>query len=45
MRKIKELTMEEYINVVIAFGEVKDFKGWCKRHNIDYKDAISYDWD
>jgi hypothetical protein len=45
MRKINELTTEEYIDVVIASGEVKDFKGWCKRHDIDYEDAMSYDWD
>ena len=39
MRKIDELTTEEYIDTVIASGEVKDFKGWCKRHDIDYEDA------
>ena len=45
MRKVEELTMEEDMEVVIASGEVKDFKGWCKRHNIDYYDAMEYDWD
>ena len=45
MRKIAELTMDEYIEVVIASGKVKDFKGWCKRHNIDFEDASEYDWD
>ena len=45
MRKISELTTEEYISVVIASGKVKDFKGWCKRHDVDYEDAMSYDWD
>ena len=45
MRKIDELTMDEYIAVVIASCDVKDFKGWCKRHDIDYEDAKEYDWE
>jgi hypothetical protein len=45
MRKIDELTTEEYIDVVIASGSVKNFKNWCKRHNIDYEDAMEYDWN
>ena len=45
MRKIDELSLEEYMDVVIASEEVKDFKGWCKRHDVDYEDAMEYDWD
>lgn len=45
MRKIDELTTEEYVEVVVASATVKDFKRWCKRHNVDYADAMEYDWD
>lgn len=45
MRKVEELTDVEYIDLVIASGEVKDLKGYCKRHDIDYEDVLEYDWD
>lgn len=45
MRKIDELSMEEYMDVVIASGYVEDFKGWCEKHDVDYADAMAYDWD
>ena len=45
MRKVDELTMDEYMDLVIASGEVKDLKGYCKRHDIDYEDVLEYDWD
>lgn len=45
MRKVDELSMEEYMDLVIASGEVKDLKGYCKRHNIDYNDVVEYEWD
>jgi len=44
MRKVNELTTEEYIDCVIA-SEKKNFKKWCENHNIDYEDVVSYDWD
>lgn len=45
MRKVDELTMDEYMDLVIASEEVKDLKGYCKRHDIDYEDVLEYDWD
>lgn len=44
MRKVNELTTEEYIDCVIA-SEKKNFKKWCENHDVDYEDAMSYDWD
>ena len=44
MRKIDELSMEEYMDVVIASGYVEDFEGWCEKHDVDYADAMEYDW-
>lgn len=40
-RLVKELTLEEYIDCVIASGE-KNFEDYCKKNNIDYNDAIEY---
>lgn len=45
MRKVEELTMEEYMDLVIASDTVKDLKGYCRRHDIDYQDVLDYDWD
>ena len=44
MRKVEELTLEEYVDCVIASGK-RNFKSYCKKHNIDYEDALEYDWD
>jgi hypothetical protein len=44
MRKVEELTMNEYIECVINSGE-PNFKEYCEKNNIDYEDAIEHDWD
>jgi len=45
MRKVSELSMVEYIDVVVAYGQVDDFKAYCEQHDVDYADAMEYDWD
>lgn len=47
LKKVNELSMEDYINCVIAYGilELEDFIAWCSDTNIDYEDALEYDWD
>jgi hypothetical protein len=44
MRKVDELDLEEYIDCVIA-SDLDGFEEYCREHDIDYKDAMSYDWD
>ena len=44
MRKIAELSMVEYIDVVVAYGQADDFKTYCEQHDVDYADAMEYDW-
>ena len=44
MRKVHELGLEEYIDCVIA-SDSDEFEEYCKVHDIDYEDAMEYDWD
>ena len=44
MLRVDELSMEMYIDCVIASGE-DDFEEWCAVHGVDYEDAMEYDWD
>ena len=45
MRRVDELSNEEYMDVVIAFFEEENPELWCQQHNIDYEDALEYEWD
>ena len=44
LRTVDELEMEEYLDCVVASGE-DDFQQWCEEHDVDYEDAMAYDWD
>ena len=44
MRLVEELSTQEYIDTVIAAGEVDDFEKYCEEHDIDYEDAKWYEW-
>lgn len=43
-RLVEELNTNEYINCVIASGE-PNFLQYCIDNNINYLDAIEYDWN
>lgn len=41
MRKVKELSNDEYTYVVIHCDD-KTFRQWCSKHNVDYFDVMGY---
>lgn len=42
MKKLNDLTIPEFMCVIQAKINEKDFLSWCKLHNIDYADATKY---
>ena len=45
MKKIEQLTMIEYLNLVCAMTESEEqSRRYCKRHNIDFEEVKESDW-